>query len=44
MDIWVTANLGVSVYFLMEYIFRVASYNAFDETLAEFFKSNLVIN
>ncbi|CAD8212355.1 unnamed protein product [Paramecium octaurelia] len=44
MDIWVTANSGVSGYFLVEYIFRVASYNAFDETLAEFFKKpfNLV--
>ncbi|CAD8143233.1 unnamed protein product [Paramecium pentaurelia] len=43
-DIWVTANSGVSGYFLVEYIFRVASYNAFDETLIEFFKKpfNLV--
>ncbi|CAD8046509.1 unnamed protein product [Paramecium primaurelia] len=43
-DIWVTANSGVSGYFLVEYIFRVASYNAFDETLIEFFKSNFVTN
>lgn len=38
-DIWVTANLGVSSYFLVEYIFRMIAYNAFDETLIEFFKS-----
>ncbi|CAK62102.1 unnamed protein product (macronuclear) [Paramecium tetraurelia] len=44
MDIWVTANSGVSGYFLVEYVFRVASSNAFDETLAEFFKSKLVTN
>lgn len=44
MDIWVTANLGVSGYFLIELVFRVASYNAFDETLVEFFKSIFVTN
>lgn len=39
-DIWVTANTGVSSYFLVEYIFRLSAYNAFDETMIEFFKSN----
>ncbi|CAD8134130.1 unnamed protein product [Paramecium pentaurelia] len=43
-DIWVTANSGVSSYFLVEYVFRLISYNAFDETLVEFLKKpfNLV--
>ncbi|CAD8049458.1 unnamed protein product [Paramecium sonneborni] len=42
MDIWVTANSGVSGYFLIEYILRMASYNAFEETLIEFIKSKNV--
>ena len=43
-NIWVTSNSGVSCYFLIEYILRGVSYNAFDETLVEFCKSNKMIN
>ncbi|CAK71000.1 unnamed protein product (macronuclear) [Paramecium tetraurelia] len=43
-DIWVAANSGVSGYFVVEYAFRAATYNAFEESLIEFFKSNFVTN
>jgi hypothetical protein len=42
LDIWVTVNTGVSSYFLIEYIFRIGTYNAFDETIKEFIKSKLI--
>jgi intracellular septation protein A len=38
-DIWVKINIGVSSYFLTEYIFRVVAYNSFEETFKEFASS-----